>query len=757
MPGSIELSEFFVEGKNPDLSHVLLHITEPSTPKERQKGYFFALVEIEEGTREHIEELQQIINEIETGFYQMDDTADKSAFELALEYANRKGAHLNDPSHHARIHCVIGNVLENKLTFSYRGDVHALIFYQGQEGVERLNILDQHNPEDERQLFSSTLEGNLGDHDVVFIGTPCVTDHFAYDRLQKILSSRSPRDSAEHIGRVLHDIGDEKSFGGIVFHVSTHAVSPRTGKPIPKHTQGSVTSLNNLISAQQHTEETLSPPLLKGMRSRIKDRWQQEEALPPEKIPRKQLLKSTHPTPHRTTANSETNYRKGASTPAETLFNRILVIIGRGLVNLAIGIGTALKYLAMMIGRGAIMLVILITNKNNSRKEIVGRFKERLEYRKRAVRKMSLVSKILLVAIGTFAVLFVGSIAYLKVKEQREAKERAYLVLVDEIRQLKEEADTKLVYNDNVKALSLLQTAEGKITELPSQTEEQKNQITSLTAEIESLLQRLRKQEIVTPTPVLTLSEQYPEAKATSIARIGSDIVLFGVHDPVLYMYQPSIERVDTVSHDIIPTLTDSVYAKETEQLIFLSGPMTIAGYSKANNTVAPRDIAFPNTDTSIVTFDIYNDKLYTVDPTNNQIYKHNRTQIGYDKGTAWVQDTTADLTDAVSLTIDGDVYVLRSRGDVLKLHRGTIQPFSLASVDPALTNPTVIWTNTENNTLYILEPTNKRILLFTKDGKFIKQLTATEWQQPSDMVIDVERQTLYVTDNNIVYSLPLQ
>ena len=43
---NVDIREFFVEGDDQKTSHVLLHITEPSTAEEIEKGYFLALCEI---------------------------------------------------------------------------------------------------------------------------------------------------------------------------------------------------------------------------------------------------------------------------------------------------------------------------------------------------------------------------------------------------------------------------------------------------------------------------------------------------------------------------------------------------------------------------------------------------------------------------------------------------------------------------------------------------------------------------------------
>ena len=60
----LEINEFFVEGNDQKKSHVLLHITEPGTPEELSKGYFFAVAEINDGNLEQIEHLQQMIDDL---------------------------------------------------------------------------------------------------------------------------------------------------------------------------------------------------------------------------------------------------------------------------------------------------------------------------------------------------------------------------------------------------------------------------------------------------------------------------------------------------------------------------------------------------------------------------------------------------------------------------------------------------------------------------------------------------------------------
>ena len=112
----------------------------------------------------------------------------------------------------------------------------------------------------------------------------------------------------------------------------------------------------------------------------------------------------------------------------------------------------------------------------------------------------------------------------------------------------------------------------------------------------------------------------------------------------------------------------------------------------------------------------MYNRKLYLVDTAHQQIYKHSLTQTGYDKGSAWVKDASVNLTNAVSIAVDGDVFVLNKNGEILKLVGGEKQAFAIVGLEPPLKAPTFIWTYNNINNLYILEPDAKRVVVTDKD-----------------------------------------
>ena len=176
----------------------------------------------------------------------------------------------------------------------------------------------------------------------------------------------------------------------------------------------------------------------------------------------------------------------------------------------------------------------------------------------------------------------------------------------------------------------------------------------------------------------------------------------------------------------------------------------------KIENTIKSADISYATENIQIAGLTVYNRRLYTLDTNNNQIYKHDAIKTGFGRGSNWLKEQK-DLSSSVDLTIDGDLFVLKNTGEILKFTAGTSQAFTPQGVEPALTSGNEIQTYTDWQYLYILDGANKRIVMLHKDGRIKQQITAKEWVAPSSMVIDEPNNVGYVLDNNKLYQFSLK
>lgn len=735
-----ELHEFFVEGRRKGESHVLLHISEPAIG-EQQKGYFFALCEIRHGSIAQIEHLQQMIDEVETGYYTLPVQATPHPFETVLDTINKRSHHILGENPRSEIDCFLGVIQKETLLFAIHGNPVAHILYKKKDRWKHIDLLQQHEEHTtEPQLFSTITEGTLATGDYLFISTQEVTNHFSFDRIQKIIGNRNTESSALHIERVLEQLRSDSSFGGILFHRPKKEEIRKTGKQLKTMEAGSAASLQSLADQQRHTAETLSPPLAKKtkqMMSAMLSKKDQE----PMSAPRPSIESNFRPRQQRKTKQHD------------PLGHIILVGAGKGIVFGLVGMVTLLKNILYLFSRFFVLLFLLITNYGRQRQQVISEIMHSIDAKKRYVQQLPLLSKILFLAMIACAVVFISSVSVVRTREAKEQEAIAYTERVQAIRDKKDAADASIIYGDTQKALTLLQEGRTLIDTLRQDTEEEKTLKQELEKQIEDILTTIQKLTTVRPQLIGTLTDTYTEAEATHMEKIGEALFLYGPDDHMHYTFNIITKQTTTQSHETIKSLRAATTPKEEDKIVFLSEGNSIAEFDPEANGVLAKDIAYPNSEAGLSDLIVYNRKLYTLAPSENQIYKHSQTQTGYDKGTPWIKTPGVTIENAISFAIDGDVFVLGQHGVISKFSAGIKQDFGVSGLEPKLENPTKIWTYNDVNEIYILEPTHKRVIVLDKNGALIEQYTAEEWNAPSDMVVDSNNNIIYVLDSGKIYS----
>jgi hypothetical protein len=154
-----------------------------------------------------------------------------------------------------------------------------------------------------------------------------------------------------------------------------------------------------------------------------------------------------------------------------------------------------------------------------------------------------------------------------------------------------------------------------------------------------------------------------------------------------------------------------------------------------------------------------YQRNLYILSAANRKIYKYERLTNRY---AAPVQyNVNGDLTDAIDMTIDGNVYVLKRGGTLLKYYRGEVQPFKILRLPKdALVDVTKV---VKQGNFYFLDPVGKRVIVTTDGGAngeslYVKQyvLEGEQVGTLKDLYVDPEDGHLYVMDDQRIYIVDL-
>lgn len=742
MDDILELKEFFVEGHDHDKSHVILHITEPSL-NDVKKGYFFALAEIKGGSRDEIIDLEKIFDDLEKSYYNTQNSASKNALELSLEFINRR-AHEVLQSSEADIDCFVG-VLENfHLTFSTHGAPLGSLFYSKDGKLGHLSIVDTEES-NERQFFSSLTEGDLHTGDSLLIATPQMSEFFSADRLEKLILTRSTDESVEHIEKVLKQLRSGYSYGGVLLHSAQKNEIQKTGKKPRELSHGSVASLHSLAQQEKETATTLSPPLFHDTREKMKNFLdERKEKMDVRNGKNDDDRKKIHSPDHPHAQSTES--RERSKGDVILMIGRVLIAGLRGIILVGVSI-------ARFFQRFFVNIFFLITNKRGKREHVIQDIRLSIQNKIHFWKHLPILSKILFgIAILSLAI-FLGSIAYLRMNRVKVENNQKYTNLLTAIEEKKTAAEASLLYNDETRALTLIQEAQGYLDQIPKNSPEEQAKAAALQSELASTMSKLQKMTLVNPELLADLTTKNQNAKAEKMIHIDTNLLVSGRQDPTLYTVSVDSKEVTSQLHDTLSSLGTGAAPKEQDKVVFILGENGVAQYDKSTKALASADISFPIADGKIQSLGLYNRRLYTLDVKNNQVYKHSQTLTGYDKGTPWITETNFDIKDAVSLSIDGDIYLLLSNGQMLKFAGGKSVLFQLNGILPALTNPVEMWTSSDSKNIYILEPVSKRVIVTDKDGKFVKQYTSPTWKNLSSMVIDEKAKKIYILDENKIFS----
>jgi len=154
-----------------------------------------------------------------------------------------------------------------------------------------------------------------------------------------------------------------------------------------------------------------------------------------------------------------------------------------------------------------------------------------------------------------------------------------------------------------------------------------------------------------------------------------------------------------------------------------------------------------------MVTFD--ND-LYLLDVQKLNVFKYTLTEDILN-GSQWImKGPTDELKDAVSLAVDGDVFVALDNGTIIQYSQGKKLKEIKLDITPALSKAGQIFTSISLKNLYILDPSNNRIVSVDKKDGLIKQYAVSELSNLRDLWVDAGEKEIYLLNGLEVYKIEI-
>lgn len=157
---------------------------------------------------------------------------------------------------------------------------------------------------------------------------------------------------------------------------------------------------------------------------------------------------------------------------------------------------------------------------------------------------------------------------------------------------------------------------------------------------------------------------------------------------------------------------------------------------------------------TILSTFATY---LYVLNPEKRNIYRYIIKDDELSEPIGWLTDKTGVNFEQIrSMTIDGDVWLGATDGKIFRFTQGKPTAFEIQGLSQPFSTPVYLYTNEDLETICVLEPDKKRLVLLKKNGELVREITSESLAATNGIIANKELNAAYVVSGSILYQIPL-
>ena len=107
-------------------------------------------------------------------------------------------------------------------------------------------------------------------------------------------------------------------------------------------------------------------------------------------------------------------------------------------------------------------------------------------------------------------------------------------------------------------------------------------------------------------------------------------------------------------------------------------------------------------------------------------------------------------------MAIDGSIWILNKSNTIDRYHQGVFAETISLAIFPIPKNITLLKTAASIPYLYLVEPSQKRIIVLDKTGIIIKQFQSNRFDNLKDIAISQDGKTIWVLNEKTIYQLSI-
>ncbi len=714
-------------------------VAHPTPLEEETLGKLFLVSGIDSAQKINHEIISIIQDELKGHYYLAAEFKPERAFEVALQKTNERLHQLiiegvNDWIDKA--HITVGVIHRQSVILSSAGAMSAYILRRGK-------LHDIFGPHDAGganplRLFGEVVSGQLETADQILVSTPSLFDYFSLEKLRRVMMENDPHHAVRLLESTLLGVERQTSFATLLIKLSSMEASApiRTTTVVPPTTRNAPQiSMEELIRRERTTEKILTPSVWPALRDTA------------------QQVKRIVGDATRTTILRQPPKRRVPVSPAPTVEPRP--------TNSSSRVRPQLRWLKMIVAALASSAILgwqRLARVFRQRRTITPPSLE--AYRPSSVvnrgaqwwqelpsRQRWLLGAACLLVLVLTVTLVQRDNAPSVVRGQKRDE------VVQSVQGHLSKAEAALLYGGESTAQTELTAAQTLVARLPNKSKKDQAVVAPLTTRITAITNKLAKVVDPETSVVATISAvDQPE----QLLKVGTNLVALSAKDNagvVITTDETTRQVASRPAVDVGAILTATPVS--ATNILALTDRQGLIEWNTTNNTWKVFDVRLPTGAQQLQSVSFFQNRAYVLDQSTSAILRFVRGTSSYGTGTNWLKQT-ADLSKAQAAVVDGSIFVLGQTTQVDEYVSGSKTSFTLATTQPAAKQFTRLWTDTASSSLYLLEPTQQRLLVFKKDGSFLRQYRDSQWKQLRDMVIDEKAGTGYVLNGTDIESFDL-
>jgi len=203
-----------------------------------------------------------------------------------------------------------------------------------------------------------------------------------------------------------------------------------------------------------------------------------------------------------------------------------------------------------------------------------------------------------------------------------------------------------------------------------------------------------------------------------------------------------------------ISNKTAKYFTKDDKNIYFvdLQGIYSIDKIKKEKITITKND----NNWKDIGGIGVYFGNIYVLDKSG-KILKFVAGDNGFTKTDYFASGISPDLSGAVSIAIDGSIWILQKDATITKFTKGKSDSLTISGLDKPFSNPSRIATEVNFKNVYILDNGNNRIVVIDKNGAYLAQYQAEILKEAKDFEVLESSKKILVLSGGKIFQIDIK